>query len=180
MAIEKYLRPSEAGEILGVGGTTASRWAKEGKIVYYETNGGQVRFRRKDVESYKRKMENEAAAKKAAEEQKQARKRKRVQLSPLQQKLRAQMKRTMGDRIRSCRTGENTVLGNFDVEELESLIPNRRIQWVIFLYEHTLYEEAIVSPRELTIDAEKRIIKFRERDERRFRTVSFDRVYGVK
>lgn len=234
MAIEKCLLPSEAGKILGVSGQTASRWAKEGRLKYYETDGGQVRFRKKDleeylenptaskqiltstdaasilnatpqtvarwgkegrikchmvgrevrfnredVESYKRKLENEAAKKEAAREQKKN-SRKRRELTPLQIKLRDQMKRNVSERIEACHREENLFTDAFDQEELAEILPGRKLLWVVFFYGDTIPQEALVSPNELTIDTKNRVVHLREKYERRFRSVRFERIYGVK
>lgn len=184
MATEKKLVPREAGEILGLSGPTVVKRAKEGHLRYSVTGRTeQLRFDRKDVEAYKKKLDLERAKKQIAEEARQLRKKKR-ELSPLQKKHRDQMRRPMFDRVNSCVTGTNRFVDAFETEELLELLPDRKLRWIVLLPHMTLgnaiHEEAVVDRRGLTIDEERRTISFRERDERRFRTVYLDRVYGVK
>ena len=194
----KLIRSGEAAKILGVTSQTAARWGKEGIIPCHLTEGGQVKFDPREVEKHKKKMESKASQKKAKEESKKLRK-KRPELSPLQVKLRDQMKRPLYSRISGClREGDEEptddseeglgkihknpedypILRDFDAEEIESVVSNRKVQWAIFVYGRLLKEEALVSPRELHVDMEKRTISFREKDARKFRAIYIDRVFG--
>lgn len=179
MATEKLIRSGEAAKILGVTSQTAARLGKEGKIPCRMSEGGQVYFRRHHVEEYRKKTEIENSRKKAAEEQKKTRK-KRKELTPLQKKLRDQMKRNVSDRIESCEKEQNLFVDAFDEEELYAILPGRKLLWVVFFYGDTLPQEALVSPNELKIDIENRVVHLREKYERRFRSVRFERIYGVK
>jgi excisionase family DNA binding protein len=56
------LTASTAAEILGVHPDTVRRWADEGKLPFWTTPGGQMRFRREDVEALRRPTRPKAAS----------------------------------------------------------------------------------------------------------------------
>jgi len=45
------LTRAEVAEILRVHPTTVARWAEEGALPHWKTPGGQLRFRREDIEA---------------------------------------------------------------------------------------------------------------------------------
>jgi excisionase family DNA binding protein len=47
---EQFLRPVNAARILGITINTLETWAKQGKIKAYRLPGGQMRFRKNEIE----------------------------------------------------------------------------------------------------------------------------------